>query len=273
MLINEIIEKIISHQEWSNTIPLWRFTESWYENQSFWVSENTRRRHFYFFWKNWYWRLNSSRRLIDNDLKNNRWFLIVWTESNLVDYALSKMSDAQKLNIINIDADIYYVDDYSDFINTWKYLLLSSNLFLSQNIETLRSILGKIIISGYSRSSLPSDKRIDYAFYLNNFERYIDLDIFDSIVSEFRKYNISLVLSNSSDSINEKYLPVILGNVWTIIAFHQKVATESMLLKFFEKSVSDFSELDIWDAFVKCVDFVFMEDWKYIAQSFKVNIE
>lgn len=272
--MNNVLDTIINHQNWTNIIPLWNFVEPWYENQTFWISESSRQRHFYIFWKNWYWRLNPSRRLIDNDLKNNRWFLIVWTDSNLVEYSLSRMTDAQKSNIINIGEDTLSIDEYAEIINTWKYIFLENTLFLDPNIEKLKNIVEKIIESVFLRYLLPSEKRLNYSFYLNDFEAYIEMDKFDKIVSEIRKYKISLVFSSYADHINEKYLPIILGNIWTVIAFHQDMIDQrSMLLKFFERSVDDFSKLDIGRAFVKCNDFHFMNEWQYFNSSIEVNID
>ncbi len=77
----------------------------------------------------------------------------------------------------------------------------------------------KFQIDAMSRANIPYNQRRDFFLYIDEFQNFAT-DSFESILSEARKYKLSLIVANQYISqIDEKIRNAIFGNVWTIISF------------------------------------------------------
>lgn len=77
----------------------------------------------------------------------------------------------------------------------------------------------KFQIDAMSRANIPYNQRKDFFLYIDEFQNFAT-DSFESILSEARKYKLSLIVANQYISqIDEKIRNAIFGNVWTIISF------------------------------------------------------
>lgn len=108
-------------------------------------------------------------------------------------------------------------------IDDGKILLV--NLSKGRLGEDMANLLGSLIISRFdlaalSRSNIPEDERNDYTLYLDEFHSFTTHSL-ALMLSELRKYSMSLVLSNQY--INYQLMPEItaalFGNAGTIISF------------------------------------------------------
>ncbi|MFZ5341100.1 MAG: TraM recognition domain-containing protein [Patescibacteria group bacterium] len=74
-------------------------------------------------------------------------------------------------------------------------------------------IVTKFQIDAMSRADIPMDKRRDFYFYIDEFQNFAT-DSFENILSEARKYKLSLIVANQYVSqIDEKIRNAIFGNV------------------------------------------------------------
>jgi len=104
-----------------------------------------------------------------------------------------------------------------------KGKVLICNLSKRMGEEPSR-LLGAMLVTAFaqaaeSRGDLPEDRRRDFALYVDEFQTYAN-DAFATILSESRKYRLSLVTANQFlGQVPEQLRFAIIGNVGTIIAF------------------------------------------------------
>jgi hypothetical protein len=100
--------------------------------------------------------------------------------------------------------------------------------------ETHSSLLGSLLITGFemaalSRADCPADDREDFFLYADEFPHYAT-DSFASILSEARKYRLSLTLAHQYlGQLDDKIANAVFGNVGTILAFRVSEADASVL--------------------------------------------
>jgi hypothetical protein len=112
--------------------------------------------------------------------------------------------------------------NFRDFMDSRKIVLLkvSKGTLGSENASLLGSMLiWKIYEAAMSRADIPAEDREDFYFYVDEFQNFAT-DSFGEILSEARKYNLSLTFANQY--LNQ--LPVsirktIFGNVANLLAF------------------------------------------------------
>ncbi len=107
-------------------------------------------------------------------------------------------------------------------MDEWKILLinLSKWKIWEDNSSMIWSFLvSKFQIDAMSRADIPFKERKDFYLYIDEFQNFAT-DSFESILSEARKYRLSLIVANQYTSqIQENVRNAIFGNVWTIISF------------------------------------------------------
>lgn len=109
-----------------------------------------------------------------------------------------------------------------EIMDNGKILLI--NLSKGRIGEDATSLLGSMLISkmglsALSRQDIPKEKRKDFYLYVDEFQSFATSS-FTDILSEARKYLLSLILANQYLSqIDEKVRGAIFGNVGTIISF------------------------------------------------------
>jgi type IV secretory pathway TraG/TraD family ATPase VirD4 len=85
-------------------------------------------------------------------------------------------------------------------------------------------LLGAMLVTAFAqaaegRGDMPEDHRRDFTLYVDEFQTYAN-DAFATILSESRKYRLSLVIANQFlGQVPEQLRFAIIGNVGTIIAF------------------------------------------------------
>lgn len=111
----------------------------------------------------------------------------------------------------------------------------------------------KFQIDAMSRANIPYNQRRDFFLYIDEFQNFAT-DSFESILSEARKYKLSLIVANQYISqIDEKVRNAIFGNVWTIITFalwHDDATIMSNQFKW-QLSPNDLISLPKFSAYAK----------------------
>lgn len=83
--------------------------------------------------------------------------------------------------------------------------------------------LAKLQMAGLSRADIPFERRRPFYIYLDEFQNFISQDEagdIETLLSEARKYGLSLILAHQNISqLNQKLLGTILGNVGTVVSF------------------------------------------------------
>jgi type IV secretory pathway TraG/TraD family ATPase VirD4 len=80
-------------------------------------------------------------------------------------------------------------------------------------------LVTKIQIDAMSRADIPMEERRDFYLYIDEFQNFAT-KAFATILSEARKYRLSLIVANQFTSqLQEEVKDAIFGNVGTIMAF------------------------------------------------------
>ncbi len=112
--------------------------------------------------------------------------------------------------------------DIRKVMDEGKILLvnLSQGLIGIENAQFLGLlIVPKIMRAALSREDTPEDMRRDFFLYVDEFQNFATED-FAKILSEARKYRLSLILANQYiTQIGEKVRDAIFGNVGNLVAF------------------------------------------------------
>jgi hypothetical protein len=128
-----------------------------------------------------------------------------------------------------------------DIMDSGKIFI--ANLSKGKMGEDNSALLGAMIISrlqlaAMSRVDMPEDKRRDFFMYVDEFQNFAT-DSFASILSEARKYHLSITLAHQyigqlvSNEGNTKVRDAVFGNVGTIITFRVGAADGEFLEKEF----------------------------------------
>ena len=128
-----------------------------------------------------------------------------------------------------------------EIMDTGKIFI--ANLSKGKMGEDNSALLGAMIISrlqlaAMSRVDIPEDKRRDFFMYVDEFQNFAT-DSFASILSEARKYHLSITLAHQyigqlvSNDGNTKVRDAVFGNVGTIITFRVGAADGEFLEKEF----------------------------------------
>lgn len=119
-----------------------------------------------------------------------------------------------------------------------KGKVLLVNLAKGKLGEDTAALLGSLLVSGMnmaalSRADTPEQERRDFHLYLDEFQTFTTLSL-ASMLSELRKYRVSLVLSHQYLMQLDLVLrDAILGNVGTIVCFRVGLADAEILEKEF----------------------------------------
>jgi len=114
-------------------------------------------------------------------------------------------------------------------------------------------LITKIQLAAMSRADIPFEKRRDCFLYVDEFQNFAT-ESFATILSEARKYKLSLTLANQyiaqmSDEVRE----AVFGNVGTLICFRVGPGDAPFLEKEFEPvfAVNDLINLDLYHIYIK----------------------
>jgi len=113
--------------------------------------------------------------------------------------------------------------DFREVLDQGKILLV--NLAQGKIGEDVSSFLGsllvtKLYLAALSRIEVPERKRRDFYLYVDEFQNFVASESFDSILSEARKYRLSLILAHQYiGQLSEKLRLAIFGNAGTLAVF------------------------------------------------------
>ncbi len=111
--------------------------------------------------------------------------------------------------------------DFRDLMDRRKWVIIDlSKGHLRENIHLLGGLLiAKLKLAAMSRVDVPEGERVPFYLYVDEFQNFVGED-FESILSEARKYGLSLTLAHQNlDQIGKTLRASILGNVGTQITF------------------------------------------------------
>jgi len=126
--------------------------------------------------------------------------------------------------------------DLRDIMDNKKILLV--NLSKGRVGELNSQLLGMIFVMKFqaaamSRADIPEDQREDFSLYVDEFQNFAT-DSFATILSEARKYRLSLILANQfMTQLTEQIREAILGNIGTVITGRIGVTDAEILQKKF----------------------------------------
>ena len=126
--------------------------------------------------------------------------------------------------------------DLREIMDNKKILLV--NLSKGKVGELNSKLLGMIFVMKFQaaamgRASIPESERVDFSLYVDEFQNFAT-ESFATILSEARKYRLSLILANQfmtqlTDQIRES----IIGNIGTVISGRIGITDADMLVKKF----------------------------------------
>lgn len=145
----------------------------------------------------------------------------------------------------NIIGQVKSAIDIRDIMDSGKILIM--NLSKGRIGEDNSALLGammitKIQLAAMSRVDIPEKQRRDFFLYIDEFQNF-STDSFANILSEARKYRLSLILAHQYiEQLSEKVKPAVFGNVGTMVVFRVGAADAEELVKEFTPT---FTEEDI----------------------------
>jgi hypothetical protein len=124
--------------------------------------------------------------------------------------------------------------DMRSIMDGKKILLV--NLSKGRLGELNSQLLGMIFVMKFnaaamSRADIPEEQRLDFTLYVDEFQNFAT-DSFATILSEARKYRLSLVLANQfMTQLTDQIREAILGNIGTVISGRIGVTDAEILQK------------------------------------------
>lgn len=123
-----------------------------------------------------------------------------------------------------------------EIMDNKKILLV--NLSKGKTGELNSQLLGMIFVMKFqvaamSRSDTPEDQRVDFSLYVDEFQNFAT-DSFENILSEARKYRLSLILANQfMTQLSDKIREAIIGNVGTVMSGRIGTTDAELMVKRF----------------------------------------
>jgi len=143
------------------------------------------------------------------------------------------LSNEMMRNIIGQTKSGFNLRDIMD-----KKKILLVNLSKGKTGELNSQLLGMIFVMKFQaaamgRANIPEDERVDFSLYVDEFQNFAT-DSFATILSESRKYRLSLILANQfMTQLNDTIRESVLGNIGTVISGRLGITDAEMLQKKF----------------------------------------
>ena len=177
-------------------------------------------------------------------------------KSEMLNYFTSKfgrfMTNDMMRNIIGQPKSAF---DFRQVMDGKKILLckLSKGLIGEINAFLLGMIIvSKIAMGAFSRQDLPEDQRTPFYLYVDEFQNFIT-EVFATILSESRKYKLSLHITNQYIAqLEEKIRDAVIGNAGNLIAFRVGAADAEFLVKEFAPlTIDDLTNVDKYNFYIR----------------------
>lgn len=152
-------------------------------------------------------------------------------------WVVSKWAPFMTAAIRNILGQTKSGFDIRDIMDNRKILLV--NLSKGKLGEKNAQLLGMIFVMKFQqaamgRANIPEDERVDFTLYVDEFQNFAT-DSFESILSEARKYRLSLVVANQfMTQLTDKIREAIIGNVGTAICGRIGTTDAEQMVKRFQ---------------------------------------
>jgi len=177
-------------------------------------------------------------------------------KSEMLNYFTSKfgrfMTNDMMRNILGQSKSAF---DFREVMDGKKILICNLSKGLIGEINAF--LLGMIIVSklamgAFSRQDQTEEKRIPYYLYVDEFQNFIT-DVFATILSESRKYKLSLNITNQYIAqLDEKIRNAVIGNAGTLISFRIGAADAEFLVKEFDPlKMDDMTNIDKYNFYTK----------------------
>ncbi len=135
-----------------------------------------------------------------------------------------------------------------EIMDNKKILLV--NLSKGRMGELNSRLLGIIFVMKFqaaamARANIDEDQRVDFSLYVDEFQNFAT-DSFESIMSEARKYRLSLIMGNQfMTQLTDKIREAVIGNVGTVISGRIGVTDAELMVKKFQPvfDVDDLTKL------------------------------
>jgi len=177
-------------------------------------------------------------------------------KSEMLNYFTSKfgrfMTNDMMRNILGQTKSSF---DFREVMDGKKILIcnLSKGMIGEINAFLLGMIIvSKIAMGAFSRQDMPEENRIPFYLYVDEFQNFIT-DVFATILSESRKYKLSLNITNQYVAqLDEKIRDAVLGNAGSLIAFRIGAADAEFLVKEFDPlKMDDMTTIDKYNFYIK----------------------
>ncbi len=167
-------------------------------------------------------------------------------KSETLDYISSKFGRFVTNKMIrNIIGQSKSTLNFREAMDTGKivFLKLAKGLLGEEDASFLGLLLiPKILAAALSRQDTPKENRKPFNLYVDEFQNFATPD-FAQMLSEVRKYNVSLTLANQFISqLDEQVRDAIMGNVGTLMSYRVGMQDASILAKEFDPV---FNETDL----------------------------
>lgn len=177
-------------------------------------------------------------------------------KSEMLNYFTSKfgrfMTNDMMRNVIGQTKSAF---DFRQVMDGKKILLckLSKGLIGEINAFLLGMIIvSKIAMGAFSRQDIAEDDRTPFYLYVDEFQNFIT-DVFATILSESRKYKLSLQITNQYIAqLEEKIRDSVIGNAGNLIAFRVGAADAEFLVKEFAPiTLDDMTNVDKFNFYIR----------------------
>jgi hypothetical protein len=152
-------------------------------------------------------------------------------------WVVSKWAPFQAAAIKNVLGQTKSGLNIREIMDNKKILLV--NLSKGKLGEKNAQLLGMMFVMKFqqaamSRANIPEEERSDFTLYVDEFQNFAT-DSFESILSEARKYRLSLIVANQfMTQLTDKIREAIIGNVGTAICGRIGVTDAEQMVKRFQ---------------------------------------
>jgi hypothetical protein len=180
-------------------------------------------------------------------------------KSEILDYLVSKfgrfITNKTMRNIIGQSNSSL---NFRKIMDEQKILIvrLNKGALGEENAQFLGLVLvPRILMAALSRTDMPEAERKDFYLYVDEFQNFATPD-FATILSEARKYRLSLIMANQFVSqIEQEIRDAIFGNVGTIMCYRVGADDAGNLVRQFDGvfNEQDLQNIDKYNLFVKTI--------------------
>ncbi len=178
-------------------------------------------------------------------------------KSEILDYLVSKFGRfITNKTMRNIIGQTESSLDFRKIMDEQKILIvrLNKGALGEENAQFLGLVLvPRILMAALSRTDMPEAQRKDFYLYVDEFQNFATPD-FATILSEARKYRLSLIMANQFVSqIDQEIRDAIFGNIGTMMCYRVGADDAGVLARQFDGvfNEQDLQNIDKYNLFVK----------------------